>query len=397
MVPAVSIIIPCYNQGHFLAQAVGSVLKQSFSNWEAFIVDDGSTDETSSVASGFADARIHYIYQDNRGLAAARNAGIRLARAETIALLDSDDVWEADYLDRMVESLSNHTAVAAYCGYRYIDVRGNTLGGSSLKIVPPEAFHRALLREGNWLIPSAVVFRRLNAETLGLFDESLKALEDTDLWIRLSERDPFVGVDGVLVGYRLHESSMSKDPERMVSACRQLTEKIYGLPEGDHGPWGTDKKNGYTKFYSYGALAYLAQRDAKKSAEYFCQLFRLSKERALSMGMWRAFARVHLPSQHRGRPFLSEDCKKAEESLAGLLDAISGLAAEKNLLHRDLLLIKSHAWLALADESARSHFYVDAGAWLWKTIKCSPFILLSRPLWGSIFRGVTSSCRSKQI
>lgn len=89
----ISIIIPCYNHAHYLPFAVQSVLAQTCAQWEAIVVDDGSTDDTRTVAARFSDPRVRYHYQENQGLSAARNAGIRIARGDYLAFLDADDEW----------------------------------------------------------------------------------------------------------------------------------------------------------------------------------------------------------------------------------------------------------------------------------------------------------------
>ena len=94
MKPAVSVIIPCYNHAHYLCRAVQSVLAQTYADWEAIIVDDGSTDNTREVATRFSDPRVRYIYQENRGLSAARNTGISAAQGSYLAFLDADDELE---------------------------------------------------------------------------------------------------------------------------------------------------------------------------------------------------------------------------------------------------------------------------------------------------------------
>ena len=102
-----------------------SLLAQSFSNWEAIIIDDGSTDETYQVAAKFVDPRIRYVYQENQGLSAARNTGLNLATTEIIALLDADDVWKENYLEMMVPVLlDQQDVVAVYCGFYFIDESG---------------------------------------------------------------------------------------------------------------------------------------------------------------------------------------------------------------------------------------------------------------------------------
>lgn len=387
MPPEVSIIIPCYNQGSYLAQAIRSVLAQTYKNWELIVVDDGSTDDTARLSKGFDDPRILYFHQENRGLSASRNVGIRSTSAPVIALLDSDDLWEPPYLERMLQCLNrNPDAAAAYSGYAYIDAAGNRIGAPCRKVVDPGQFRRKLLFEGNWLVPSAVVLRRQQAEEEGLFDESLKAVEDLDLWRRLSERHAFIGIGDVLVLYRVHEASMSRDPEFMVANFQRMTTKICGPPDGDFRSWGRFKKEVHTRSYQYAAVRYGSAGNTRMCAHYYLKFYELSASRALGMPVWRSFARLHLPLQFKGRPFLREDWAKAIDSHARLLDEISRRASESGMPPRDLRRIRSRACLAIAEEGVYAGSRVIPCKWLVRALVASPGILLSRPFWGTLAR-----------
>ena len=108
--PLISIIVPCFNQGEFLAEALNSVMGQTYSNWECVIVDDGSEDDTSVVAAEFVekDRRFSYIKQDNQGPSIARNNGISLSKGTYILPLDSDDIIESTYLEKAINYFNNH-------------------------------------------------------------------------------------------------------------------------------------------------------------------------------------------------------------------------------------------------------------------------------------------------
>ena len=125
----VSIITPCYNGGRFVAATIESVMRQTYPHWEMFIVDDGSTDDTARIAAGYAgqDDRIKLISQKNAGAAAARNAGMKLARGRYIALLDADDIWEPEFLARQLEFLRQKDAVCVCSAYRRIDEDGREI------------------------------------------------------------------------------------------------------------------------------------------------------------------------------------------------------------------------------------------------------------------------------
>ena len=109
--PKVTVVIPTFNRAHYLAEAIQSVLNQTVADYELIVVDDGSTDETSAVLAGFKDPRLCVFRQEHRGISAAMNAGLRAARGEYIARLDSDDVWFADLLEQETAVLDSHPDV----------------------------------------------------------------------------------------------------------------------------------------------------------------------------------------------------------------------------------------------------------------------------------------------
>ena len=112
----VSVIIPTYNRADMLGDALDSVLKQTYTNWEVIVVDDGSTDDTQSVMTRYTDPRIHYVYQANKGLPGARNTGIRHAQGEYLALLDSDDVFLPHRLERQLALAEADPAIGVVAG-----------------------------------------------------------------------------------------------------------------------------------------------------------------------------------------------------------------------------------------------------------------------------------------
>src|SRR5712672_3063531 len=125
--PKVSIIIPAYNQARFLGVAIESALRQTFSDLEVIVIDDGSTDQTRQVAAGFGD-RIRYIHQDNTGLPGARNRGIRESSGEYLCFLDSDDFYHPDKLQRQVELLDADPEIGfVYCDIVTTDEAGQPL------------------------------------------------------------------------------------------------------------------------------------------------------------------------------------------------------------------------------------------------------------------------------
>jgi glycosyltransferase involved in cell wall biosynthesis len=184
--PRVSVIIPTFNRAWCLREAIDSVLAQDFTDFELIVVDDGSTDGTGALLSGFS-GRLTVLSQPNRGVSAARNAGIAAARAGLIAFLDSDDLWLPRKLTTQVGWFRQRPR-ALICQTEELWLRNG-------RRVNPGRRHR---KRGGMIFepslelclvsPSAVMVRRALFDRVGLFDEALPACEDYDLWLRVSAR-----------------------------------------------------------------------------------------------------------------------------------------------------------------------------------------------------------------
>lgn len=189
--PLVSVVLPTYERADVLRGAIGSVLGQTFTDFELFVVDDGSTDGTAAVVESFDDSRVRYFHQPNRGVSAARNHALRKARGRYVAFIDSDDVWRADKLQRQIEALHG---LPETVGLLYGGVRDLERDGSTVLHVPT---HRGDLEcelgvrnviHGT----SGVLMRRAVIATVGFFDEEIPAAEDWDYWFRAAR---FTSVD----------------------------------------------------------------------------------------------------------------------------------------------------------------------------------------------------------
>ncbi|MBI5070619.1 MAG: glycosyltransferase [Deltaproteobacteria bacterium] len=227
MEPLVSAVIPTYNYGHFVARAVESVLAQTYHPLECVVVDDGSTDDTPSVLGPYQD-RIRVIRQANRGLSAARNAGIAAARGPLLALLDADDAWKPEKIARQVALLAQDPEVGAVgCGVELADAAGNrrTVPVRTIPEAHPARLRSVALREA-WVEGSgsgALIPRRVLDE-VGPFDEGLRAAEDWDMWLRIAARYRIRNVPETLVTISRHGTGTFRNAEKMQSA--QLA--VYG-------------------------------------------------------------------------------------------------------------------------------------------------------------------------
>jgi Glycosyl transferase family 2 len=184
--PAVSVILPTYQRRDWVCRAVRSVFAQRYSDWELIVVDDGSTDGTGEALRAFGP-RLRYLWQENRGVSAARNAGLRLARGEIVAFLDSDDRWLPDHLETVVAVLERRPDAVLVSTCPRSDVAGRDRAGDArlLDALP-------LLLVDNFVgTPSGIAARRDQLLAVGGFDEGMMVLEDGELWLRLATRGPF--------------------------------------------------------------------------------------------------------------------------------------------------------------------------------------------------------------
>ena len=192
--PAVSVVVPLFNKAATVARALDSILRQTVSDLEVVVVDDGSTDSSAAIARSFADPRVRVIDQENRGVGAARNRGIAEARSDLIALLDADDVWERDYLEVIFGLRDAFPGSAVYATSYWIHgARGARR--AVLSAIPVE-FRRGLLPQyfriasvsDPPLCSSSVSVARHAIEAVGGVPEGVTAGEDLLTWARLAAR-----------------------------------------------------------------------------------------------------------------------------------------------------------------------------------------------------------------
>jgi glycosyltransferase involved in cell wall biosynthesis len=217
--PKVSVVIPCYRQGQYLAQAVHCLEKQTYPNVEIVVVNDGSDDNTDEVARSFG-SRIVYISQPNGGHAAARNAGIAAATGTHLLFLDADDLIHPEVIQQLVNALDGSPAgTTAMMGYRMFHVENEFYR----TVLPPEGtsfFPWVLLRNyqfNGFLVPTAV------AQAAGGFDSKMASHEDHDFWLRVAfHSDQLRTIQVAGAYYRQHPTSESRNPQKMRLGRRQL-------------------------------------------------------------------------------------------------------------------------------------------------------------------------------
>ncbi|MCI0512455.1 glycosyltransferase [candidate division KSB1 bacterium] len=227
--PLVSIIIPTFDRAPLLADAIRSVLKQTFQDFELIIVDDGSTDETSLIVSQIAP-RARYFYQSRQGVSAARNTGIRQAQGRYLAFLDSDDLWRKKKLEIQLAAIQQDASIQI-CYTNEIWLRNGQHLNQKKKHQKYSGWILEQLLPLCIISPSSVLIAREVLETVGLFDESLIVCEDYDLWLRIGVRYPIHFIDQPLIYKRGgHADQLSQQHWGIDRFRVQALEKLWHDP-----------------------------------------------------------------------------------------------------------------------------------------------------------------------
>jgi glycosyltransferase involved in cell wall biosynthesis len=210
MTPTVSVIIAARDYGHYLADALHSVQRQTFTEWELVLVDDGSRDHTPQVVRPFlADPRIRYVRSDVLGQTRSKSLAFRLSRAPLIACLDGDDIWLPTKLERQVRLLNAEPNIGVVCTRRFlIDSAGALLRSEHPVFHRGQVFNQVL--QDNFVCYSSVMLRREALEHVGVFDNRLELAVDYDLWLRVANHYSFDFIDEPLVKYRTGHANLSR-------------------------------------------------------------------------------------------------------------------------------------------------------------------------------------------
>ena len=234
--PVASVVIPTHNRRHYLRQAIESVLCQSCQDFELIVVDDGSTDGTGAVVAEYSQQypAIRYEYQQNRGVAAARNRGIVLACGQFICFLDSDDIWKPHKLQTQLcfaRENPHHSIIASDIdSFSETGVRQRRAKQAMYPVRDGDVLHELLFH--NWIQTSTVMARRDLLEDVGGFDESIgQFAEDWALWMRLAAKGPVHLHPEALVFYRLHADSLtSQNLEAQYKSLMLAVDCVAALP-----------------------------------------------------------------------------------------------------------------------------------------------------------------------
>jgi glycosyltransferase involved in cell wall biosynthesis len=229
--PLASVVIPAYNAEAFICEALDSVLAQTFTDFEVVVVNDASTDGTAEILREYeGTGRVRVVtHEVNRGLSAARNSGIRNARGKYITFLDADDVWRPEKLAHQFSVLGQHPELMLLGSGELSFQDGTRFAFPPLPDKPdvrPVKWERLLCCSCG-LSPSNAIARRECFDEVGGFDESLRAAEDRDMWLRIVDRFGGAVDNGVVSAWRLHGTNMSADPVRMKVNRERVLQKAF--------------------------------------------------------------------------------------------------------------------------------------------------------------------------
>jgi glycosyltransferase involved in cell wall biosynthesis len=210
----VSVVVPAFNQADYLREALASALAQTHADLEVIVVDDGSTDHTRAVCESVHDPRLRYVYQTNDrtfGLG-ARNQAMLLAQGEWIALLDQDDRWAPDKLEKQLRRAGEQPeAGAVFCRVRFIDGAGQVTGEQATELPEGDVFHALLVRNRYHAVSG--IFKRALLPAIGL-PHAWVGLGDHALWLAVARRAPVAVVDELLADYRVHAQGYQEAQRR---------------------------------------------------------------------------------------------------------------------------------------------------------------------------------------
>lgn len=209
--PKISVIIPTFNNSHFIIDAIRSIINQTYAEYEIIVINDGSIDDTEEALKPYYH-KIRYFYKNNGGVASARNYGIKESKGDYIAFLDSDDYWLTQKLEEVNKFIINYPSIGLFYSNAYqVGRTGKVIGVFKSQDFDSKLYFKILLN--NFIPASSVVVKKEVFDTCGLFFEHFEAAaggEDWDMWIRIAKKYKIKLIDKPLICYRVHQSNVSK-------------------------------------------------------------------------------------------------------------------------------------------------------------------------------------------
>jgi glycosyltransferase involved in cell wall biosynthesis len=273
--PPVSVIMPAYNSAKYIAEAIDSVLAQTYPMLEIIVVDDGSTDSTGEIVKKYVEKQrnketkrqIRYIYQENKGPAAARNNGIRAAKGGYIAFLDSDDIWLTEKIELQMAKFGEDDSYSMiHTGRIRIGLDGAVQPAKAYEVQDGFIFEKLLMT--NFICTSTSLVKKTCFDEVGLFDEDSNICEDYDMWLRISVNHKIGLIKQPLIKYRINQNGHCRSNIK-VSSLRERTAFLKSIAsyQGDRENLKKEKFYGlamrtgdsffYNKSYKEASSAYL--------------------------------------------------------------------------------------------------------------------------------------------
>ena len=288
--PIVSIVIPAYDSANQLPEALDSVFKQTYQDFEIIVVDDGSTDDTRELLETYKN-RIIYLYQENGGPSKARNTGIRAAKGRYVAFLDADDHWLPPKLEQQIKLIESDPRLGlVFSDAKYFDGEP-PMDGSYWKqrgcydemIAESRMIRNAFgkLMKINFIMPSTALVKKECFDKSGLFDESLRYVEDKDMWLRISRHYSMACIPYPLVKRRVHGYSL-KQVVSVQESIIHVVKKIENAYPEDITREGVDTKKILSPLYYKLGRIYL-------DADDFAQANLAFRSSVLCHYSWNAF------------------------------------------------------------------------------------------------------------
>lgn len=335
-----------YNHAGYIAQAISSVLTQSWQDLELIVVDDGSTDHTREVVAGFDDPRVRYIYQENQGQAGARNTGIAHVRGEYVCFLDDDDLWLPGCLQTALSALQRRSEVGAlYAAFQVIDGEGNYLPQRMSRIVAPERMYDALV-EGGWFPPLVVTVRKAVLDDVGPLNPALRGNDDWELWLRIARKYVFLGISDVVALYRMHGGGLSANTEHMLRDKIKAISTLFGPEEGDPSTWPDVRRRAYGGAYRITGLAHLENHNVALGQERLRQALYYYPEYARRLDFFYELACGYQPRGFRG-DFRTHNLTESERVVLEMVQVIFDSPDTPPVLRSLKRTAYAHAYLAL--------------------------------------------------
>lgn len=279
----VSVIVPFYNGGKTVGQTLTALFAQTYTDIEVIVVNDGSPEPLERHIQPFgSEPRLKVIHQENGGVAAARNTGIKAASGPFIAFCDQDDIWHADKLAQQMPHFSNPAIGLVYTGTEAVNTRGHRQ-----QILPAyEGRCFAALSKKNFITCCTVVLRKSLIEQIGYFnaDRQLQGVDDRFVWMRVSRLCEFAVVKKPLATYVIHGDNYSLDNQKMLTADVYCMQTLAALPD-----MGRDEidllETGLQKVYLHYGNNFLYRNETRSAGKCFLSAWKTNKLR-LDWLMW---------------------------------------------------------------------------------------------------------------